>query len=86
MERSGLLKLISSGTYLGNKKMLKDLPKEVRTSMLYVLNQKTIARKAALDLEKKYKKINVIVTHLVVGISVGIHCKGKAVDINNSLN
>lgn len=66
--------------------MLKDLPKGVRTSMLYVLNQKTIARKAVLDLEKKYKKINVIVTHLVVGISVGIHCKGKVVDINNSLN
>src|SRR4030042_2152207 len=57
-----------------------------RISILHALNQKAVARKAALDLGKKYEKFNFIIAHLGGGISVGIHCKGKVIDVNNALN
>lgn len=65
---------------------ISGIPEIPRISILHALNQKAVARKAALDLGKKYEKVNFIVAHLGGGISVGIHCKGKVVDVNNALN
>jgi len=62
------------------------MPEISRISILHALNQKAIARKAALDLGKKYEKTNFIVAHLGGGISVGVHCRGKVIDVNNALN
>jgi len=132
--RGGLLKPISSGTYLINDKMLNDLRiaingqhasnlgallaygiakgvsipayivdpvvvdemepiarisgmKDIpRISIFHTLNQKAIARKAASDLGIKYEIANFIIAHLGGGISVGIHSKGRVIDVNNALN
>ena len=65
---------------------ISGMPEIPRISILHALNQKAVARKAALDLGKKYEKLNFIVAHLGGGISVGIHCKGKVLDVNNALN
>lgn len=65
---------------------ISGMPEIPRISILHALNQKAVARKAALDLGKKYEKLNFIVVHLGGGISVGIHCKGKVIDVNNALN
>lgn len=65
---------------------ISGMPEIPRISILHALNQKAVARKAALDLGKKYEKANFIVAHLGGGISVGIHCKGKIIDVNNALN
>ena len=65
---------------------ISGMPEIPRISILHALNQKAVARKAALDLGKKYEKVNFIIAHLGGGISVGIHCKGKVVDVNNALN
>ena len=65
---------------------ISGMPEIPRISILHALNQKAIARRAALDLGKKYEKANFIVAHLGGGISVGIHCKGKIIDVNNALN
>jgi len=65
---------------------ISGMPEIPRISILHALNQKAVARKAALDLRKKYEKVNFIVAHLGGGISVGIHCKGKIIDVNNALN
>jgi len=65
---------------------ISGMPEIPRISILHALNQKAVARKAALDLGKKYEKLNFIIAHLGGGISVGIHCKGKVIDINNALN
>ena len=62
------------------------MPEISRISILHALNQKAVARKAALDLGKNYEKVNFIVAHLGGGISVGIHCKGNIIDVNNALN
>lgn len=65
---------------------ISGMPEIPRISILHALNQKAVARKAAEDLGKKYEKINLIVAHLGGGISVGIHSRGKVIDVNNALN
>jgi butyrate kinase len=65
---------------------ISGMPEIPRVSILHALNQKAVARKAALDLGKKYEKLNFIIAHLGGGISVGIHCKGNVVDVNNALD
>jgi butyrate kinase len=57
-----------------------------RVSILHALNQKAVARLAAEKIEKKYNESNMIVVHLGGGISVGLHVKGKVVDVNNALD
>ena len=65
---------------------ISGMPEIPRISILHGLNQKAVTRKAALDLGKNYEKVNFIVAHLGGGISVGVHCKGKVIDVNNALN
>lgn len=62
------------------------LPEISRRSILHALNQKAVARRAANDLGRPYEQLNLIMVHLGGGISVGIHEKGKIVDVNNALN
>lgn len=57
-----------------------------RKSIFHTLNHKAIARRAATDLRKSYKEINLVIAHLGGGISVGAHLKGKVVDVNNALD
>ncbi len=62
------------------------LPEIKRRSIFHALNQKQVARRAAKDLGKTYDKVNLIVVHLGGGVSIGMHAKGKVVDVNNALN
>jgi len=57
-----------------------------RRSIFHALNQKAVARKACADIGIKYKEAHLIVVHLGGGISVGAHCLGKVIDVNNALN
>ncbi len=57
-----------------------------RKSILHALNQKMVARKAAVELGSKYGDINLIVVHLGSGISAGLHKKGRIVDLSNAID
>ncbi len=57
-----------------------------RKSILHALNQKAVARLAAEKLGKRYRETNMIVVHLGGGISIGLHAKGKVIDVNNALD
>lgn len=57
-----------------------------RTSVFHALNQKAIARTYAKDVGKKYEELNLIVAHLGGGISVGAHCQGRVIDVNQALD
>lgn len=57
-----------------------------RVSIWHALNQKYIARKAAKEIGKPYEKCNLIVVHMGGGISIGAHCNGQVIDVNNALN
>jgi len=61
-------------------------PKFERVSIFHALNQKAIARMHARKAGKPYEELNLIVTHLGGGISVGAHQKGRVIDVNNALH
>jgi butyrate kinase len=61
-------------------------PKFKRYPIFHALNQKAIARSYAYSHDKKYEELNLIIAHLGGGISVGAHCKGKVIDVNNALD
>lgn len=57
-----------------------------RNSIFHALNQKAVARRVAKELGKNYEDLNLIVTHMGGGITVGAHKHGKVVDVNNGLH
>ncbi len=54
-----------------------------RLCQFHALNQKSIGRKAAALLGKKYEEANLVVCHLGGGVSVAAHEKGRVVDVFN---
>ena len=57
-----------------------------RVSIFHALNQKAVARRYAREVSINYKDLSLIVVHLGGGISVGVHHKGRVIDVNNALN
>ena len=57
-----------------------------RKSIFHALNQKAVARQHAKSIMKKYENLNLIVVHLGGGITVGAHCKGRVIDVNQGLD
>lgn len=68
-------------------------PQMPRITIWHALNQRAIARRYAAertaahpDKPVRYEDLNLIVCHLGGGISVGVHRKGRAVDVPNALD
>lgn len=61
-------------------------PEMERRSIFHALNQKAVGRAYAEKIGTQYEKLNLIVAHLGGGISVGAHCQGKVIDVNNALD
>ena len=57
-----------------------------RKSIFHALNQKAVARRYAKQIGKSYDELRLIVTHMGGGITVGAHCYGKVIDVNNGLH
>lgn len=60
---------------------VKEIP---RLSLSHALNMKATARRAARELTKDYKDVNLIIVHLGSGISVSAHRKGRQIDSSNA--
>jgi len=60
-------------------------PEIHKISAFHALNQKSVARRASKEIGKQYGDLNLIIAHLGSGISVGLHKKGKIVDVNNAI-
>ena len=65
---------------------LTGLPFIKRISIFHALNSKALAHKYAASIGKKYEDLNLIVSHMGGGISVGAHLKGSVVDVNNAFD
>ncbi len=65
---------------------LSGLPQLPRRSFLHALNQKAVARRYAVEFNKKYEEVNLIVSHMGGGITIGAHRKGRIVNVNNGLD
>ena len=57
-----------------------------RKIISHALNQIATARRYAEEHETFYERINVIVAHMGGGISIGAHCQGRYLDVNNALD
>ncbi|PGT87668.1 MULTISPECIES: butyrate kinase [Bacillaceae] len=65
---------------------ISGVPSIQRRSIFHALNQKAVARRVASDLNKRYEDLNLIVTHMGGGITVGVHRNGRVIDVNNGLH
>ncbi len=65
---------------------ISGLPAIERRSIFHALNQKAVARRVASDFNKKYEDMNIIVTHMGGGITIGVHRMGRVIDVNNGLH
>ncbi|PRS05380.1 butyrate kinase [Bacillus velezensis] len=65
---------------------ISGMPEIERKSIFHALNQKAVARKAADSLGKRYENMKMIITHLGGGITIGVHDRGRVVDVNNGLH
>ncbi len=65
---------------------ISGLPEIPRVSIFHALNQKAVARKAAAELGKTVQECNLVVAHMGGGVSVGAHCRGRIIDVNNALD
>ncbi|MGG1417931.1 butyrate kinase [Bacillus subtilis] len=62
------------------------MPEIERKSIFHALNQKAVARKAAASLGKRYENMKMIITHMGGGITIGVHDRGRVIDVNNGLH
>ncbi|NMA49533.1 MAG: butyrate kinase [Tissierellia bacterium] len=56
-----------------------------RASRIHALNQKEVAHRFCLVVNKNYKKINLIIVHVGGGISITAHREGRMIDSNDIL-
>jgi butyrate kinase len=57
-----------------------------RITTWHALNQRAIARRFAREHGADYNNLRLIVCHLGGGISIGTHCMGRAIDVNNAFD
>jgi butyrate kinase len=57
-------------------------PDITRKSIFHAINQKAIGKLHAETHKKKYDEMNLIIAHLGNGTTVGAHCQGKVIDVN----
>ena len=62
------------------------MPEISRKSIFHALNQKYVAREMATILNSRYEDLRLIVAHLGGGVSIGSHCHGRVIDVNNALD
>ena len=65
---------------------ISGMPELPRRSIFHALNQKAVARRYAKEHGTTYDQLNLSVIHMGGGVSVGAHCKGKVIDVNNILD
>lgn len=65
---------------------ISGMPELPRKSFFHALNQKAVAKRYAEEKGVAYEELNLIVTHIGGGISVGVHKNGKVIDVNNTID
>lgn len=62
------------------------MPELPRKSIFHALNQKAVAKRFGKESGQGYENLNIIVTHMGGGVSVGAHKNGRIIDVNNALD
>ena len=61
------------------------IPDMPRKSIFHALNQKAVAYRVAADMGRTVEECRFIVVHMGSGITVGAHCWGRVIDVNDAL-
>ena len=64
---------------------LSGVPELPRKSIFHALNQKAVAKRYGKESGNGYENLNLVVTHMGGGVSVGAHDHERIVDVNNTL-
>jgi len=62
------------------------LPEIKRKSVFHALEHRSVARKHASSVMKKYEDMNLIVAYSGEGVSIGAHQKGRVIDVNQAFD
>jgi len=62
------------------------LPEIERRSLSHALNTRAAARRAAAQLGRDYREVNLVIAHMGGGISVSAHRRGRMIDVNQALD
>lgn len=84
-EFPGVLALIADPTVVDELQEVARItgsPEIQRKSIFHALNQKAVAKMHAEMHKKNYEELNLIVAHMGNGTTVGAHCMGKVIDVN----
>lgn len=65
---------------------ISGMPEISRRSFFHALNQKAVSKRYAQEKGIAYEDLNLIVTHIGGGISVGVHKNGRVIDVNNTID
>jgi butyrate kinase len=65
---------------------ISGIPEIPRRSFFHALNQKAVAKRYAQEKGTEYEELNLIVTHMGGGISIGVHKNGRVIDVNNTID
>ncbi|MDD4212543.1 MAG: butyrate kinase, partial [Bacilli bacterium] len=65
---------------------ISGMPLIQRQSIFHALNHKAIARRVSRDVGKRYEDLNLLLVHMGGGISIGVHRKGRVIDVNDALD
>jgi butyrate kinase len=65
---------------------ISGMPEISRKSFFHALNQKAVSKRYAQEKGVAYEELNLIVTHIGGGISVGVHKNGRVIDVNNTID
>lgn len=57
-------------------------PDMKRKSIFHALNQKAVAKMHAETHKRRYEEMNLIIAHMGNGTTVGAHCLGRVIDVN----
>lgn len=61
------------------------IPGLPKRSIFHALNQKAVAYRVAQKMGRSLDQCRFIVAHMGGGVTVGAHCEGKVIDVNNGL-
>ncbi|WP_071395701.1 butyrate kinase [Bacillus tuaregi] len=64
---------------------ISGLPMIERKSIFHALNHKAVAYRVVKEMNRRYEDVNLIVTHMGGGITIGAHKQGRVIDVNNGL-
>ena len=62
------------------------MPEIPRRTIFHALNHKATARLHASKVGRNYEDLNLVVAHLGGGVTIGAHCKGRVVEVNQGLD